>query len=554
MKNNKAWSPRPEKAVEKKVVYDTKKQTNTTSKAGFMNAVEKTVNSVYNLTYTENGALAHGTSGHKLLDMNFAVSSLRGKNDKEIYTMFREAFKDDPKYAIKFLFYARDVREGLGERNLFRVCIRDLINNGQKQLVEALIPVMAEYGRWDDVVVLIDTACKNAALAEIKKQWNKDIRGIKDEKPISLLAKWMPSEQASNVEVVHRASVVQKYLKMTPRVYRKNLSAMRKYIDVVERKMSSNNWQAIDYESVPSKANLIYNKAFLRHDEDRRSAYLNALTKGEAKINASVAYPHEIAHKYTSSRGGWYGLSISSQVDPAIEAMWKALPNLVKDNSSTIVVADGSGSMTSQISGTNISALEVANALAIYFAERCTGEFKNTYITFSEKPQVVHLDGDSLLKNLKIAFKHDEVANTNIEATFDLLLNTAIRNHMKQEDIPSNVLVLSDMQFDAMSCCNGTYRGGCNKALFDAMSERWERAGYHMPKLIFWNLMSRSSNSTIPMVENDAGVILVSGFSVNILKTVMSNKTDPYEALLETLDAPRYDAIEKIVNKTWNIA
>ena len=208
MKNNKAWSPRPEKAVEKKVIYDTKKQTNTTSKVGFMNAVEKTINSVYNLTYTENGALAHGTSGHKLLDMNFAVSSLRGKNDKEIYTMFREAFKDDPKYAIKFLFYARDVREGLGERNLFRVCIRDLINNGQKQLVEALIPVMAEYGRWDDVVVLIDTACKNAALAEIKKQWNKDIRGIKDEKPISLLAKWMPSEQASNVEVVHRASVV----------------------------------------------------------------------------------------------------------------------------------------------------------------------------------------------------------------------------------------------------------------------------------------------------------------------------------------------------------
>lgn len=552
MKNNKAWSPRPEKAVEKKVIYDTKKQTNTTSKAGFMNAVEKTINSVYNLTYTENGALAHGTSGHKLLDMNFAVSSLRGKNDKEIYTMFREAFKDDPKYAIKFLFYARDVREGLGERNLFRVCIRDLINNGQKQLVEALIPVMAEYGRWDDVVVLIDTVCKNAALAEIKKQWNKDIRGIKDEKPISLLAKWMPSEQASNVEVVHRASVVQKYLKMTPRVYRKNLSAMRKYIDVVERKMSSNNWQAIDYESVPSKANLIYNKAFLRHDEDRRSAYLNALTKGEAKINASVAYPHEIAHKYTLSRG-WYGLGVSSQVDPAIEAMWKALPNLVKDNSSTIVVADGSGSMTSQIGGTNISALEVANALAIYFAERCTGEFKNTYITFSEKPQVVHLDGDSLLENLRIAFKHDEVANTNIEATFDLLLNTAIRNHMKQEDIPSNVLVLSDLQFDAMTCCNGCYRGGCDKALFDVMAEKWERAGYHMPKLIFWNLMSRSSKATIPMVENDAGVILVSGFSVNILKTVMSNKTDPYEALLETLDAPRYDVVENIVNKVWGV-
>ena len=369
----------------------------------------------------------------------------------------------------------------------------------------------------------------------------------------SLIFKWLKSENTSSPESRELATKTRKAFGMTSRDYRRALTDGRKYIDIVERKMSSNNWQAIDYETVPSKANLIYNKAFLRHDEDRRSAYLNALTKGEAKINASVAYPHEIAHKYTSSRG-WYGLRVSSQVDPAIEAMWKALPNLVKDNSSTIVVADGSGSMTSQIGGTNISALEVANALAIYFAERCTGEFKNTYITFSEKPQVVHLDGDSLLENLRIAFKHNEVANTNIEATFDLLLNTAIRNHMKQEDIPSNVLVLSDMQFDAMSCCNRTYRGGCNKALFDAMSERWERAGYHMPKLIFWNLMSRSSNSTIPMVENDAGVILVSGFSVNILKTVMSNKTDPYEALLETLDAPRYDAIEKIVNKTWNIA
>ena len=174
MKNNKAWSPRPEKVVEKKVIYDTKKQTNTTSKAGFMNAVEKTINSVYNLTYTENGALAHGTSGHKLLDMNFAVSSLRGKDDKEIYSMFREAFKDDPKYAIKFLFYARDVREGLGERNLFRVCLRDLALNGQHRLVNELIPIIPEMGRWDDLYCLFGTPCEKTMLNYIKYTIRED--------------------------------------------------------------------------------------------------------------------------------------------------------------------------------------------------------------------------------------------------------------------------------------------------------------------------------------------------------------------------------------------
>lgn len=561
---SKPWAPKPEKTAGRTGYYygDGLKNSNTknsttaskTRRVSFTDALEKTRSAIYDLTLTTNGAVAHSTSGSKLLDLNFAVGSLRGKTEKEIYSKFRAAFNENPVYAMRWLFYARDVREGLGERNLFRVCVKDMAKNNQHELISKLVPLMAEYGRWDDVLELLNTKSKNSVLKTIQKQFTMDLVNLAENKPISLMAKWLPSEQASNSEAKRQAYMIMKYLHMSPSQYRKNLSMLRKYIDVVERKMSSDNWQAIDYEAVPSKANLLYKKAFLKHDFERRSLYLDALNKGTAKINSSVAFPHDIIHKYLN------GSRHPKSHDSVLESMWSSLPNTVGNNNSTIVVADGSGSMLTNVGGTKITAIEVANALAIYFAERCQGEFKNKYITFSETPKLVNLGNNSLKDKLTIASKHCEMANTNIEAVFQLILKTARMNKMCQEEIPQNIVIISDMQFDSCAVDNSyvnrnstswySYRTpsrGLPKTLFDNIKESYEAAGYKMPKLIFWNV--NSPNSAIPMRENELGVTLVSGFSVNVCKAVMNNKTDPYEALIDTISNKRYNAIEDVMRK-----
>lgn len=373
---------------------------------------------------------------------------------------------------------------------------------------------------------------------------------------ISLLAKWMCSENASSEQTKHYAKILREGLGLSSREYRKMLSTMRKYLDVVEVKMSGKNWSDINYEAVPSRANLIYNNAFLRNDEERRREYLGKLEKGEAKINASTLFPHDILHKYTS---GGRRLPL---MDATIEALWKALPNTVNGCGNTIVVADGSGSMITPVdNSSSVTALDVANALAIYFAERSSGQFKDKYITFSENPQYVDLSNcTSLHDKLQKAFGYNEVANTNIEAVFDLILTTAINNHMSQEDLPANILIISDMEFD--SCAVGgrvmssqrdywgrTYceYADLDNRLFDTITQRYANAGYKIPRLVFWNVNSRTG--AIPVKENDLGVALVSGFSVNVVKMVMSGKTDPFECLLETLNSERYAPIEHALVK-----
>lgn len=348
---------------------------------------------------------------------------------------------------------------------------------------------------------------------------------------ISLLAKWAKSENSSSSETKRQAKIIREGLGMTSRNYRKMLSQMRKYIDVVERKMSAKEWSAINYETVPSRANLIYNNAFLRNDEERRREYLGKLEKGEVKINAGTLYPHDIVHKYGRSYG----------VDATLEGLWKALPDTVKGCGNTIVVADGSGSMTCNVGGnTGVTALDVANALAIYFAERSSGEFKDKYITFSHRPQLVDFSNAKTLRDkLRIALSHSEIADTNIEATFDLILRTAVNNKMSQEDMPKNILIISDMEFN--SACYGRP----NETLFTTIAGKYAAHGYKLPRLVFWNVNSRTG--TIPVKENDLGVALVSGFSVNIVNMVMSNKLDPYECLLDMLNTERYQPIEDAV-------
>lgn len=246
----------------------------------------------------------------------------------------------------------------------------------------------------------------------------------------------------------------------------------------------------------------------------------------------STLYPHEIVAKYNSSA-----------YNPNLEALWKNLPDTVKGAENVIVVADGSGSMRCNISNSSASALNVANALAIYFAERSAGQFRDKYITFSNRPRLVDLsNGDgTLVSKINIALRHNEVANTNIEAVFDLILKTAVTHHLLPEELPGTVLILSDMEFDNCVCDNHNRYGGLSSNLFEVIGKRYEDAGYCLPRLAFWNILSRTN--TIPLKQNKMGVSLISGFSTAAMDMVLSNKLDPYECLIETITKDRYKPI-----------
>lgn len=486
--------------------------------------------SSYNVSVTENGALGYKTTGKKLLDLNFSLSSLRNVSEEEIQARFADALADDVDLAITWLFFARDIRGGMGERRTFRACLRHLAREYPTKVWQVM-RFIPEYGRWDDLFCLKDTLAQKDMVYLIYAQLTEDLESYKNKKPISLLAKWMPSVNASNPKTRELGRFFAKQLGLSVKDYKNILSVLRKHLDVVERKMSANQWGDIKYEHVPSRANLNYKNAFMRHDEQRRREYLSKVERGEAEINSSVLFPHDIVHKYTSNSG--YTVAIKDE-DPVLEAMWKGLPDTVSGENRTIVVADGSGSMCCRIGKTDISALSVANALAIYFAEHMTGEFKNKYITFSNRPQLVDLGGSTTLRGkINTALHYCEASNTDIEKVFNLILQTAVKNHMKQEELPKNVLVISDMEFDYCAYCG---RGKEN--LFDVLAKRYQDHGYLLPRLVFWNVNSRTN--TIPIMKNDLGVALVSGFSPNVASMVMSGKLDPYEALLDTLMSDRY--------------
>lgn len=502
----------------------------------FMEQMQQTIQQeTPNISYTENGARGYRTTGKNLLDLNFKVSSLRSWTEKDIYEEFMKAFYDDPLTAWKWLFYLRDIRGGLGERRSFRAIIKGIAHT-RPQEMKLLIPYIAEYGRFDDLWCLLDTSLRGDIIAYVNQQLLADIEAYQNNKSVSLLAKWLPSRNASSRNTKNYADIIMSGLGLTQPEYQSILSRLREYLDIVERKMTSDRWREIDYNGVPSKANLIYNSAFLKHDEERRREYLDALSKGDTsvKINAGTLFPYEILHRY--------GRSYSRHYDETLEQLWKNLPDYVAGAQNVMVVADGSGSMTRKVGGsTAVSCLAVANSLAIYFAERNSGVYKDQYITFSEHPQLVSFkNAKSLLEKIQIAERYNEVASTNIEAVFDLVLKTAVQNHLSQEELPQTILILSDMEFD-MCACGNSYRRA-NQALFETIANRYKKAGYKLPKLAFWNICGRTN--TIPVTQNKMGVILVSGFSPSICKMVLSNKIDPYEALLDELNTERYQPIE----------
>ena len=509
----------------------------------FIEALEKVTNN----SITENGAEGYKTTGKALVDFNFKLPSYRNANKDDTTLDFAKVWGENKELAIKYLFYMRDVRQGVGERNTFKVCLKALAETGE--LDNRVFNWIEEYGRLDDLFVFFDTPLEDSMIEWVHIRLGQDVANMLAKKPCSLLAKWMPSINTSSKETKALAQrfidgLSKKLGAITAKDYRKTLAKLREYIKVLEKTLCQGDWSTIDYSAISSNANLKYSNAFMRHNPEKRKEYLESLKKGETKINASVLFPHDIVHKYIDSEGWSTQLH---EYDEALEQMWKALPDYVEGQSNVMVVRDGSGSMTNSIStNTNVSALNVADALSIYFSERSSGPYKNKFITFSEHPRFVDLSKLGTLRDkLKELRKHDECQNTNIEAVFDLILDLAIKNKLKQEEIPS-LLIISDMEFD--SCVTDNSDGwetisdnAKGKKLFETINERYNQAGYQLPRVTFWNVNSRTN--TIPLTENKLGVGLVSGFSTAIAKMVLSNELDPYKALVKELNSKRYSQV-----------
>ena len=492
---------------------------------------------------TENGAVGYMTTGKELLDLNFKTSSLRNKSEDEIFKLFLKAFHEDKLLAIKWLFFMRDAREGMGERRSFRIILNGL-GHQHPTIAKELISLVPEYGRWDDLYSLMDGDLTEYVVDFIYQQLQEDCGNYLNKKPISLLAKWLPKESTKKYKKVY--NILLKKFGMTPKKYRRIVSDLRKYLDVVEVKMSANEWNKVNYNSVPSKANLLYKDAFLKHDEERRNEYLENLKNGNenTKINAKVLMPHEIVHNYTSPLyDGWH-LRIKSY-DETLEQLWKSLTDYVDGEGFSMFVRDGSGSMTDRIGNTNTTCLDVSTALAIYFSEHCKGEYKDNFITFSNRPKVIDLSNySSLREKIEKCYTEDDWTNTDIYKVFKLVLDVAVKNQYIQEQLPKNIVILSDMEFDDATTTRD------HKTLFETIQAEYFLHGYDLPRLVFWNVCSRTG--TIPLKTNKNGVCLVSGFNPTIMDMVLSGELDPYKCLVNKLNSSRYDAVEKAVKNLLN--
>ena len=474
-----------------------------------------------NRTYTENGALTHATTCSDCLDLFATVGALRSAEEQEILTRFSRAYTEDPDLAMKTLFFARDVRGGLGERKVFRVCLQWLARHAPAS-VKKNVPYVAEFGRWDDLLVLMDTPCEQDALMLIRQQLEQDLMAMDMGDEVSLLAKWLPSVNTSNADAVRMAKRIARYLGMTDAAYRKTLVKLRGRIRILENNLRQKDY-TFDYAKQPSKAMFKYRKAFHRNDGERYRGFLERVSKGEAKLHTGTLTPYEIVKPF------FYG-QVSEQEAAAIDVTWKAQEDFT-NGENALVVIDGSGSMYSR---TEPMPATVALSLGIYFAERNTGVFRDHFITFSRRPQLVQIKGKTILEKLRYCHTFHEIANTNLQKVFELILMTAVKNRVPQAEMPSTLYIISDMEFDA--CAEGA-----DLTNFQYARKLFEMAGYQLPRVVFWNVQSRKTQQ--PVTQNEQGVALVSGCTPRIFSMLTSGALSPMGFMLQTLCTERYEKI-----------
>lgn len=483
-----------------------------------------------NLTYTENGALTHKSTKSMLLDMFAMGAAYRTRTESDVILLFKNAYEENPEYALKCLFYIRDIRGGQGERRFFRTCYHWLAMT-HPEAAQRNMQHIPEFGRWDDLYCLLGTSLEQDMFALLKKQFVLD---LSCQTP-SLLAKWLPSCNASSKETIAKGNKTREAFGFTQKEYRKALSVLRKRINVLERLMSANEWEKIEFDKIPSKAGLIYKNAFARRDIIK-AKYEKFAKDENTKVNAAVLNPVDIAHQIFNSYRPF-------EID---RLMWDKYWTNLKDyyngrEEKGIAIVDVSGSMSGQ-------PMEAAVSMGAYIAERGKGPFHNHFITFSNNPELVKFEGVDLYDKFMRARSADWGMSTNLEGVFELLLNTALRNKVPAEDMPEVIYIFSDMEFN--SCLSsgrtsydryarGTLRdAGQVETLMESIERKWANYGLALPRVVFWNLSCRHEN--IPALGGRFSY--VSGFSMSMVEQILSGH-DGYSLMMQVLNNARYEII-----------
>lgn len=471
---------------------------------------------VNNYGYTENGALTYKSSLNKNLDLFSMGGASRNRGVSDIFNLINNAYNEDPKTCIKILLFLRDIREGVGEKRIYRLAINELLkkNVNSRALLEATI----EVGSWKDVFLSFPFEVYAPFVKE--RYIEHKATGKYD-----LMEKYMPSIGGKYNKP---AEMLAKYLGLTFKEYRKYLAKARKYLNIVETNLVNKSYENIDYSKLPSKAGLIYRNAFYRNDADRYREFIASVSQGKAKMNTSTLAPYEILKRLIGEITYGNG-KVNDDELLAIETTWQEFFKKTIPSSRGIVVADVSGSMWG-------TPLNVAISLGMLFAERNTGIFHNKLITFSRNPNfITYEDSDSLRARIKKIVEANWDMNTNLQAVFDLILRTAKENHLPEEELPNQIYIVSDMEFDA--CASHTN--------LEEIKRKYAESGYDFPNVIFWNVNSRQDN--IPCKFNEKGVGLVSGASANIFNLVVEGELDPIRLMNNSINKERYESMTNLI-------
>lgn len=460
---------------------------------------------------TFNNAATLPSSGKSVVDLFFIIGSSRGK---DITNAFVAALKENEDLTLRTLLWVRDVRQGAGERSTFRSLMQYLEKN-EFEMFSRLLHKIPELGRFDDLLIAQTEEGKKIAFSIYAKAL---------EEGNGLAGKWAPRKGKVAAEL-------REFLGLTPKKYRKTLVALTK---VVENQMCAKEWTDINYNHVPSIAAARYRKAFYKHDQERYASYVESLSKKETgvKVNAGAIYPHDVIHSLMRR-------TYSNEMEKkAAVAQWESLPNYITTNESFLPMVDVSGSMTSwsyyvsSKNKMNVTPLEVAVSLGLYTSERNKSAFKDTFLTFSSQPKLQKLSGN-ISDKINQLHRSEWQMSTNLEAAFQLILNHAIKHNVPQEDMPSMLMILSDMEFDACAR-NPSVRA------FKDLENQYANAGYEMPKVVFWNLNGRVGN--VPVSHREDGTALVSGFSPSIMTSLLSGGSfDPLSIVQKTICKDRYN-------------
>ena len=464
---------------------------------------------------TENGMATNSTSLDSVVDLFYNIGAMRGPYKERLITTFSKAFYQDPTRAMKILFWARDVRGGAGERQVFRDIMKYLAKSHPEALTKNL-SLIPEYGRWDDLLTLVGTQLETKAFLLIQGALASEN---------GLCAKWMPRKGPI-------ASKLRNFMGNSPKQYRKTLVNLTK---VVESQMCAKEWDQIEFSKLPSVAAARYQNAFVKNARDSYFKYLDSLSKGEAKINAGAVYPYDIVKSL--KRGNE---EVSSE-------QWNALPNYMEGSDEMILpMVDVSGSMSAVASGST-TCMDVAISLGLYISERNNGPFKDSILTFSANPKLEVLSGSLSERMNQLAYA-DWGMNTNLEAAFRLILEQAVKHSVSADEMPDKILILSDMEFDEATESLDRSWGrrndipAWNPTAQQMIEKMYAESGYKMPKIVYWNLQSR--NGGVPVGFDTSGTALISGFSPSIMQSILGSKDfNPVSIMEKTIMSERYEKV-----------